>query len=67
MPRLKVAPERERIETDTPAGEWYANLVNVGRTPLVLAVSDGTLVPAPCVPDPLPRGPVARSSMCSAR
>jgi len=45
LTRLKVAPEREPIETGTLLGDWYANLVHVGRTPLVLCVSDRTLLP----------------------
>lgn len=47
LARMKVAPEREHesVETTTRLGDWYANLVHVGRTSLVLAVSDRTLLP----------------------
>jgi hypothetical protein len=45
LARLKAAPEREPVETTTRLSDWYGNLVHVGRTPLVLAVSDRTLLP----------------------
>jgi hypothetical protein len=44
--RLKVEPEAVAMEPSTLLGDWYANLVHVGRQQLVLAVSESTLLPA---------------------
>lgn len=43
--RLKIRPKADPIEPTTRLGDWYANLLNVGRLQLVLAVSEQTLLP----------------------
>lgn len=45
LDRLGVAPEHEPPPAETVLGDWYANLIRVGRTQLVLAVSEKTLLP----------------------
>jgi hypothetical protein len=45
LARLKATPEREPVESTTSLGDWCANLVQVGRLPLILAVSERTLLP----------------------
>ena len=45
LTRLKVEPEADPAQADTVLGDWYANLVRVGRTQVVLAVSERTLLP----------------------
>ncbi len=45
LDRLKASPEPEPVSPDTVLGDWYANLVRVGRTQIVLAVSERTLLP----------------------
>lgn len=48
--RLNVAPDRDPVDTTTRLGDWYTNLVHVGRTPVVLAVSDRRLLPSSSAP-----------------
>jgi hypothetical protein len=43
--RVNAAPGLEPASPDTVLGDWYANLVRFGRTQLVLAVSERTLLP----------------------
>lgn len=43
--RLNSAPDPEPAPPDTVLGDWYAKLVRVGRTQVVLAVSERTLLP----------------------
>jgi hypothetical protein len=43
--RLKVAPVAEAAAPTTLLGDWYANLLHVGRLQLVLAVSERTFLP----------------------
>lgn len=45
LTRLKAQPVEQLGSTDTVLGDWYANLVYAGRTQVVLAVSDRTLLP----------------------
>lgn len=45
LARLKVAPQAETASPDTVLGDWYANLVRVGRQRVVLAISERTLLP----------------------
>lgn len=45
LKRLGVAPEPEPPASTTRLGDWYANLVNVGRKQFILAVSETTLLP----------------------
>lgn len=45
LDRLRVTPAPEPYPSDTILGDWYANLIRVGRTQLVLAVSERTLLP----------------------
>lgn len=45
LDRLRVPPTPEPDPSDTILGDWYANLIRVGRTQLVLAVSERTLLP----------------------
>jgi hypothetical protein len=45
LDRIKVSPDPEPVPPDTVLGDWYANLVRAGRTQLVLAVSERTLLP----------------------
>jgi hypothetical protein len=45
LTRLKVEPETDPGQADTVLGDWYANLVRVGRAQVVLAVSERTLLP----------------------
>lgn len=45
LDRLNVAPDPEPTRPDTVLGDWYANLVRAGRTQVVLAVSERTLLP----------------------
>lgn len=45
LDRLKAAPEPDTSQADTVLGDWYANLVHVGRSQFVLAVSERTLLP----------------------
>jgi hypothetical protein len=45
LKRMKVAPLVACPEPTTHLGDWYANLIHVGRQQLVLAVSEKTLLP----------------------
>lgn len=45
LDRINLSPDLEPAPPDTVLGDWYANLVRVGRTQLVLAVSERTLLP----------------------
>lgn len=42
---IKASPDPEPVPPDTVLGDWYANLVRAGRTEVVLAVSERTLLP----------------------
>lgn len=43
--RLGAQPSPELAPTDTVLGDWYANLLRIGRAQLVIAVSERTLLP----------------------
>lgn len=43
--RLNAAPVPEPVPPSTVLGDWYANLVRIGRLQVVLAVSERTLLP----------------------
>lgn len=45
LDRLKADPEPDPSQADTVLGDWYANLVRVGRSQVVIAVSERTLLP----------------------
>lgn len=45
LDRLHVTPTLAPDPSDSVLGDWYANLIRVGRTQLVLAVSERTLLP----------------------
>ena len=45
LDRLNSTPDPEPAPPDTVLGDWYANLVRVGRTQVVLAVSERSLLP----------------------
>lgn len=45
LDRLNATPDPEPTPTDTVLGDWYANLIRVGRIQVVLAVSERTLLP----------------------
>lgn len=45
LDRLNAAPEPEPAPPDTVLGDWYANLIRVGRIQVVLAVSERSLLP----------------------
>lgn len=45
LDRVNAAPDPEPAPPNTVLGDWYANLVRVGRTQVVLAVSERTLLP----------------------
>jgi hypothetical protein len=45
LKRMKVAPVAACSDPTTLLGDWYANLIHVGRQQLVLAVSEKTLLP----------------------
>lgn len=45
LARLKVTPARTVVDPTTRLGDWYATVLQAGRTPLVLALSDRTLLP----------------------
>lgn len=44
-PLCNAVPVPEPASPDTLLGDWYANLVRVGRAQVVLAVSERTLLP----------------------
>jgi len=54
LKRLRVPLTIEPPETTTRLGDWYVNLLHVGRQQLVLAVSEKTLLPVviPAAPHP---------------
>lgn len=45
LDRLKAAPDPAPAAPDTVLGHWYAQLVVAGRTQVVLAVSERSLLP----------------------
>lgn len=45
LDRISTAPDPEPAPPDTVLGDWYANLFRAGRTQVVLAVSERTLLP----------------------
>jgi hypothetical protein len=45
LDRLKTAPEPEPALPDTVLGDWYAHLVRAGRSQVVLAICERTLLP----------------------
>lgn len=45
LDRLSAAPALSPAASSTVLGDWYANLIHVGRTQVVLAVSARTLLP----------------------
>lgn len=45
LDRLNVTPGPDPAPSDTVLGDWYANLVRVGRIQVVLAVSERSLLP----------------------
>ena len=45
LSQLKVKPEPPPPASTTKLGDWYANLLHIGRTQLVLAVSEHTFLP----------------------
>lgn len=45
LDRINASPDPEPAPSDTVLGDWYANLVRAGRTQVVLAVSERTLLP----------------------
>jgi hypothetical protein len=45
LDRIKASPDSEPVPPDTVLGDWYVNLVRAGRTQVVLAVSERTLLP----------------------
>lgn len=59
LDRLNIKPVAEAGQANTVLGDWYANLVRVGRQQVVLAVSDRTLLPV-VVPAKEARALVAR-------
>jgi len=46
LSRLKVSPTPEPPASTTRLGDWYGNVVSVGRKQFILAVSEATLLPA---------------------
>lgn len=45
LDRLNSKPDPEPTPPDTVLGNWYANLIRVGRIRVVLAVSERSLLP----------------------
>lgn len=45
LDRLECPPDPEPAPPDTALGDWYANLIRVGRVQVVLAVSERSLLP----------------------
>lgn len=45
LDRLNATPVPEAAPSDTVLGDWYANLIRVGRIQVVLAVSERSLLP----------------------
>jgi len=45
LDRLNAKPDPEPAPADTVLGDWYANLIRVGRIQVVLAVSERSLLP----------------------
>jgi len=46
LDRFRLEPSAELSPSTTKLGDWYANLLNVGRQRWVLCVSERTLLPA---------------------
>lgn len=49
---MKIGPHASTPDPTTRLGDWYANLIHVGRQQLVLAVSEKTLLPVVVVAAP---------------
>lgn len=45
LDRVKATPDPAPTPADTILGDWYANLIRFGRTQIVIAVSERTLLP----------------------
>jgi hypothetical protein len=45
LTRLKASPDSDPAPSTTKLGDWYANLIYVQGQPLVLAMSERTLLP----------------------
>ena len=45
LDRIGTEPEMQPTSTDTLLGDWYANLIRVGRLQMILAISERTLLP----------------------
>ena len=45
LDRLNSTPDPESAPPDTVLGDWYANLIRIGRIQVVLAVSERSLLP----------------------
>ena len=45
LDRLNCTPDPKPAPPDTVLGDWYANLIRVGRIQVVLAVSKRSLLP----------------------
>jgi len=45
LDRLNATPDPESAPPDTVLGDWYANMIRVGRIQVVLAVSERSLLP----------------------
>jgi hypothetical protein len=45
LDQLNSTPDPESAPPDTVLGDWYANLIRVGRIQVVLAVSERSLLP----------------------
>lgn len=45
LDRLNATPDSDPAPADTVLGDWYANLIRVGRIQVVLAVSERSLLP----------------------
>jgi hypothetical protein len=45
LDRLNATPDPESAPPDTVLGDWYANLIRIGRIQVVLAVSERSLLP----------------------
>jgi hypothetical protein len=55
LTRLKVKPDPRPPPSTTKLGDWYADVLNLGRERLVLCVSELTLLPVAGSPPPLIR------------
>jgi hypothetical protein len=54
LARTKASVEPKPPISDTRLGDWYANVVHVGRQQLMLAISEKTLLPVVIPVAPLP-------------